>query len=61
MFNIGDRVEVTYDHEGQDPFVGNMGTVREVYPDDGFVQVALDGEPDHFIYEFDYEEVTKID
>lgn len=59
-FKVGDRVEVTDNHGGQDSYVGHRGTVREAYPDDEFVQVALDGD-DHLIYEFYREEVTKID
>lgn len=60
-FKVGDRVEVTDNHEGQDSYVGHRGTVREAYPDDGYVLVALDGEPDNLIYEFGFTEVTKID
>lgn len=61
-FNIGDRVEVVANRAGFLSYVGHRGIVQDVYQEDGYVLVALDGEPDHLIYEFDTEEeVRKID
>lgn len=61
MFNIGDRVEVVANRTGFVSYVGHKGTVYEVCPVEGYVLVALEGEPDHLTYEFYREEVTKID
>ena len=56
-FKVGARVQVV----GDATYNGYKGDVVKGYPAIGAVLVRLDGFPAHHTYEFDYEEVTKID